>query len=341
MSLADLKFEVSYHTKESDVIRDFLLHALKEAKNYDRAVGWFCSSALMSISVGIKQIVQRNGKIRVICSTKLSDEDIEVIRRGYEKRKVIQDALMRSFEEARDEFEEERYNILSYLIANGFLDIKIVNMISDRPNAMFHDKLGIIYDENNNFVAFNGSMNDSDNAFYGNSESVDVFTSIGSDYIRAAEKKKYFDRLWGEGFAGMEIMDFPDYLKERIDRYKKDTVDFDVDKKEFQKKYYSKKKIIPTVPNYIEIRDYQEKAFINWKKNDYRGIYDMATGTGKTYTALYSLVNLLNDTNQKLGIVICCPYQHLVNQWAEDLDAFNLVTSLAFQVHRRKIGKPN
>ena len=70
-------------------------------------------------------------------------------------------------------------------------------------------------------------------------------------------------------------------------------------------------------PN-IVLRDYQEEAIAAWAANDYHGFYVMATGTGKTWTAIYSAKKLL-ETKAAM-IVICAPYKHLIRQWAEDVE---------------------
>lgn len=338
MSLADLKFKLSYNNQECDVVRDFLAPALRESVEYDRAVGFFSSTALMAASVGIKSLVQNGGKIKLICSPKLSDEDIKAINSGYEKRKIIEEAINREFIEPDDEFAKERLNILSHLIANGIMDIKIATMkYSNDEQTMFHIKLGILVDENNNFVAFSGSMNDSMNAFYGNDESIDVYSSLSSDYERANEKKQQFNRLWSNNEKNVEIIDFPYSTIEIINKYKRESVNFNIDEEEREYKHYVQKKASnPETPSYITIRDYQKEAYENWKTRDFNGIYDMATGTGKTYTALYSIVELLKIKNQKLGIIICCPYQHLVNQWSEDLDAFGFKYIMGFSESKQK-----
>lgn len=337
MSLSDIKFKLSYNNQEDDVVKDFLLPALKESVEYDRAVGFFSSTSLMSISVGIKHLVENGGHIRLICSPRLSDEDIEAINSGYDRRKVIEDCINREFVEPKDSFEEERLNMLSHLISDKKMDIKIATMKKSEKNSMFHIKLGIIIDSNNNFVAFNGSMNDSENAFYGNSESIDVYSSISSDYLRAYDKKRFFDKMWSGEENYLDITDFPDSTIERINSYKKDDVNFGLDLEEYSAKNISHKKSkFPEVPNYITIRDYQYDAYENWQKMNYCGIYDMATGTGKTYTALYSIVEFLKVKNQKLAVVICCPYQHLVNQWSEDLDEFGFKYIMGFSGSKQK-----
>ena len=50
----------------------------------------------------------------------------------------------------------------------------------------------------------------------------------------------------------------------------------------------------------------------------------MATGTGKTYTGLGALTTLSKNIDHKLAAIIVCPYQHLVEQWVEDILKFNI-----------------
>ncbi len=78
------------------------------------------------------------------------------------------------------------------------------------------------------------------------------------------------------------------------------------------------------LPDDFDIRPYQEEAISNWAENGYRGIYDMATGTGKTLTALASIERLFRDNNNRLAVIIICPYQHLVEQWVEDIVRFGM-----------------
>ncbi len=78
------------------------------------------------------------------------------------------------------------------------------------------------------------------------------------------------------------------------------------------------------IPKNIVVRNYQNEAIQNWRNNGYRGIYDMATGTGKTITAILSIQNLVIHCNGRLGVVILCPYKHLVDQWIEALSVFGI-----------------
>lgn len=87
---------------------------------------------------------------------------------------------------------------------------------------------------------------------------------------------------------------------------------------------------IPKIPQSIQLRDYQQQAVMNWFRNQGRGILKMATGSGKTITALAITVELY----QKIGLqvlLVVCPYRHLVTQWAKETAKFNLKPILAFE----------
>jgi superfamily II DNA or RNA helicase len=69
----------------------------------------------------------------------------------------------------------------------------------------------------------------------------------------------------------------------------------------------------------IVLREYQQAAVDAWFKNDGRGLLAMATGTGKTYTAIGALNQLIEQRSEPLLVVISVPYTHLAPQWAENL----------------------
>ncbi len=85
----------------------------------------------------------------------------------------------------------------------------------------------------------------------------------------------------------------------------------------------------PIYPPNLNLRDYQEEAVINWFKNKGRGILKMATGSGKTITALAIATELYEQINLQVLLVIC-PFRHLVSQWSQSAEEFNLKPILAF-----------
>ena len=90
------------------------------------------------------------------------------------------------------------------------------------------------------------------------------------------------------------------------------------------------------IPNEIHLHDYQEEAIAVWVGENYRGIFDMATGTGKTYTGLGAIAKLSEDLSDRLAVIIVCPYQHLVEQWVEDIVRFNIKPIIGYSSSSQK-----
>ena len=342
MSLKDVEIKTEYRSKLNDVIRDFYNPVLKESILYKRAVGFFSSSALVAMCAGISGLIKNGGTIQLVASPRLSAEDIEAINDGIKRRdEVIKDALIRELSEPKGKFEEDRLNLLSNLIAAGRLEIKIAFLETDNTIGMFHEKMGLMYDRDGNIVAFSGSMNESANAFYENYEAIDVFTSWTKDEDRVLNKQSAFNALWNDYEPAVKVMEFPDIREEIIQRYKKtDSIDtsfeddFFIDKPEDE--LVEDDRIGPRVPSYVSIRPYQQEAIDEWEKQNFCGIFDMATGTGKTYTALAAISKLYQKKDHNLAVIIICPYQHLVEQWKEDIIAFGMKPIVCYSASSQK-----
>lgn len=331
MSLLDVNLKQEYRSPRDNIVNDFYIPLLKESILYKRSVGFFSSSSLLEISYGISNLINNDGKIQLIASPNLSEEDIEAINKGYELREnIIERVLLQYITEPQNYFEEERLNLLATLIAQERLDIKIAFSLKNNKLGLYHEKLGLMYDKDNNIVAFSGSMNETETAFVSNYEIVDVFTSW-NDNARVTIKQNAFDNLWNNEDQSAYIYDFPEVAKNKLLSYKKDFVDWNIDKKEFTTKHIDstieKLKTVtnsPEIPAGVSLHDYQKRAIETWKEKRYNGIFDMATGTGKTFTGLGAITQLYKDLKGKLAVIIVCPYQHLVNQWVEDIVNFNI-----------------
>lgn len=221
MSLKDLQLEREYRSFQSDIVNEFYIPALKNAVLYQRAVGFFSSSALNLISNGINEICKNNGKIQIIASPKLSEDDIDEIKKGYAERKIIEQALIREISEPKTKDEERNLSFIAKLIAENYLDIKIALVTSKSQIAMYHEKVGIISDIEGNSIAFSGSMNESENAFFDNYESFDVFCSWTSDNERVEDKKRSFNSIWNDYEPGVKTITFPNAAKQRLLYYYK------------------------------------------------------------------------------------------------------------------------
>ena len=337
MSLRDVQIKKEYRSLLDNVAKEFYVPLLSQAISYKRAVGFFSSTALVSMTKGIAGLVKNGGKIQLIASPYLSDEDIEAIRAGYSRRQIINKALLKGLKEPANEYQQDRLNLLANLIADGILDIRIAITENNSYIGMYHEKMGIIEDSDGNKVAFAGSMNETLTAQKYSYETIDVFTSWSDDRDRVEIKECSFAAIWANNEPNLRTMDFDDVSDEFIKKYRKKPVDYstvttDQDVVPEIEHEYSFFKI----PTTVEFYDYQKEAIEAWIKRGCCGIYDMATGSGKTYTALGSITKLSQILNEQLAVVIVAPYQHLVEQWVEDINKFNVSPIIAYSYPGQK-----
>lgn len=331
MGFQNIDIKSEYRSRLDNVIKDFYVPVLKQSVLYKRAVGFFSSTALVEMSAGICGLVKNGGKIQLIASPHLSANDIEAINNGLKRRDdVIEEALIRQLSEPIGAEETARLNLLSNLIAAGVLEIKIAFLETDNTVGMFHEKMGLMYDNDQNIIAFSGSMNESFNAFRQNYEAVDVFTSWTSDENRVMAKQAAFNAMWNDYEPSIRVRDFPKVADLIVKKYRTDNnTDLSLDEKSFDaesndESFATKADNGPHIPSEVKMRPYQIEAINSWAEKDYRGIFDMATGTGKTYTALAAIATLYKATSNNLAVFIVCPYQHLVEQWKDDIVAFGM-----------------
>lgn len=345
MSLKDKKIKSEYRSLIDNVVQDFYIPLLIEATSYKRAVGFFSSSSLVEISKGIADMAKKGGKIEIVASPYLSDEDIQAIKEGYENRqKIIEGALIRQLsDEHEDYYSMERLNLLTHLISEGILDIRIAYTDKNNDIGMYHEKMGIIEDKDGNHVAFSGSMNESMTAMSINYETIDVFCDWKKgESDRVKLKENAFYSMWNNVEPSLSVLEFPKITDVLIEKYRKKAPNFDIDHEQFERRMVDFRTMVcesgalyggsvgARIPDDVELHGYQKEAIVDWVGENYRGIFDMATGTGKTYTGLGAISKLSEDINDNLAVIIVAPYKHLVEQWVEDIVKFNMKPIIAY-----------
>lgn len=350
MGLKDLRVKSEYRSLIDNVVQDFYIPLLREAVSYKRAVGFFSSSSLVEISKGIAEMASEGGRIQIVASPYLTDEDIEAIKKGYEDRNhIIERALLAQIEEPTDYYSMERLNLLASLIADGVMDIRIAYTENKGGIGMYHEKMGILEDAIGDKIAFSGSNNESRAAMSINYEAMDVFRSWGdpSETERVRLKENAFYSIWHNIEPNIKVLEFPNITDALIEKYRKKSPNFDIDKIQFAKRMltyatmlsdvnHDNSSIGARIPDDIELRDYQKDAISVWVGENYRGIFDMATGTGKTLTGLGAISKLSEDMDDVLAVIIVCPYQHLVEQWVEDIVKFNIKPIIGYSSSSQK-----
>jgi len=328
MKLDDLDIKEEYFTGEADLVDSFYKPCLSVASNYDRSVGYFRSSVFILIGPNVIDFVKKGGKIRLICSPCLTEDDILAISHGY-KQKVegAEEALLKDIDQVL-EYKEIAKNTeaLATLIALGSLEVKIVFL--PEAKGEYHAKLGIFSDEFNNTVSFKGSVNESWTGWHerGNHETLDVFCSWrdGRDERQVKRNKEYFERLWLGEIPGLEVVDFPKTAIDKLKIVAKGSLD-DIEPTELVD-YFSVSSKTSIKDNTDEEEQsvnrgrtplpHQLKAIEEWEKQGKRGIFEHATGSGKTFTALTALKDHLQPDGVALVLV---PDKLLHRQWAQEI----------------------
>ena len=301
MSFRQIDIKHSYVSYgDENISKSFLVPMLRRTKLYRRSVGFFSSSVFSTIIDGVVSLLRNEGKIQLIASPNLTADDINAINIGYQKREeIISGAFERDFADALSDLEDSQLQLLATLIANDTMDIKIA---ITNGTGIYHDKLGILEDFDGNTVVFYGSANATAGGYKNNYEKIRVIKSwVQSDADSIEDEIEEFDALWNNTNEHVSVYDYTVSAKAQI-----------------LKVIEHRKSYSGTNKNPIQLRDYQQEAINAWVKNDHHGFYVMATGTGKTWTAIYSAVELLKEHSAM--VVICAPYKHLVRQWSEDVE---------------------
>jgi len=329
--LRSLSLEISYRSGKNDLLEEFYIPCLQHADKYDRAAGYFDSKSLVMAARGISELVLNEGQMRMIVSPRLKPEDIEVLEKvgdddasldSDEEEDVIEEALHRglSSEQFADYLKRDRFRCLAWMLEEGLLDIRIAYLRGgedSNPFSHYHEKIGIFSDDYGNKVAFSGSINETEVAWTENYESFDVYTNWWTGMeMRTSEKQQSFDELWNNEDPRVVVRELPDAVEEGLKEHSPGTIEGRPDLEMFEEGEGRGDTSDGGEDEAIPLWEHQKQAVDEWIANDYRGIFAMATGTGKTRAAI-AAANL--DADERLSLVVV-PTTTLLNQWKEDIE---------------------
>lgn len=318
-------------TSSADLIRDFFVPGLAHAVHYDRAVGFFSSAWLRIAAEGMIPFAAKGGRARWITSPVLDGSDWEALQQGVSARDdpVVRAALERTLDDLPALFGTETLSALAWLVADGILGFRLALPRGKLDRGDFHAKFGIFTDAEGDQVSFNGSYNDSVQGTR-NYESIKVFTSWEPAYAPlVADDVLRFEQLWGNLDPNVRVVDLPAAARERIVRLRSAPRPYPAPAPPA-----AARPIGPHMPDALALRGYQEDAIQAWFEHQCRGLLEMATGTGKTITALAASVRL-HRQQSRLAVVIAVPYQHLVDQWRDEARKFGYQPILAYRSRER------
>ncbi len=318
MALDDLNIVEEYRTGDQDLVETFYKPCVREASVYDRAVGYFRSTVFLLIGPSLIEFAKRGGTMRLVCSPELTHEDYDAITSGYKLRdEALENALLNDIDSLYgDEVLRTNTVALATLIALRVISIKIA--FRPQGKGIYHEKIGVFKDSKGNVVSFKGSINESWNGWHerGNYESFDTFCSWDGvkEAIRVKNSEQYFERLWGGELDAVHVVDFPVTAKERLSLIAKESID-EIDIASL----YEVKSVVAEIHDRLDKREplpHQLAAIEGWILQGRRGVFEHATGSGKTFTALTAMKDHLGDNGVVLVLV---PSSLLHKQWADEI----------------------
>lgn len=342
-----------YQTKSEWEPAAFFSDALCNATSFDLMLGFFSSAAINVLSYGFASFIYNGGKMRMIINDILSSDDVAAISAAHETCDLPYFDLsdLETLSHTLTKRDRHFFDCLAWLIRNERIEIKIVRMVNGAGIA--HTKCGTFSDGLNK-VGFEGSVNFSLSALVHNKESLGVYCDWNgtADVSRISDLQESFERAFKGDDEDIEFIDagkLKDYItahstpknlselleneRNLIENTDKSTVSASLrktlertkekieDEIKNMKKQNQFEDNAPRFPYSSGPREYQQLAFENWKANTQKGLFAMATGTGKTITSLNCLLEIYKKSGYYKAIILV-PTITLVNQWAEECRKF-------------------
>lgn len=317
---------------------DFYIKALTNSINFDLLLGYFSSSAIKVLSIGFARFLQNGGDLRIVANNILSEEDAKLISETelfIEEDFLIDLNDFHGLKNKLNGYGRHFFECLAYLIVEKRIQIILIK--PKNKNGIAHFKEGYFYD-GFNAITFSGSCNFTKNALVSNLEgfTISLDWDLGPSKIQVQEQKVFFDNIFSgnsdlvdivgaseieiairDEFSGKDLNDLIVDGIELENEYKMfigresliDTIDYiNLLQSKIQKE--SKKPLFP----YANPFEYQIEAYNKWCENGYSGLFAMATGTGKTLTSLYCLIEDYKKCKIQKNIIVV-PGKELVEQW--------------------------
>lgn len=336
-----------YKTGSEDEPLQFYLDALCNSKTFDLLLGYFSSSALNVLSLGFANFIYSGGKMRAIVNNVLSEEDKKAIEIGQSNERfstIYNFNNVKELKASLDEYGKHFFECFAWLIANDRIEIKIIKPKGGK--GISHYKSGI-FSDGQDTIGFKSSCNFTAYGLLENLEELDCFLSWengrSNKFIR--RQKQYFDEIFTEQADFVEYLNIVDVKaaltnefgdknihelliqeKELLDKrskiFKNSKIQKSIKSANEQINEFDKIERAPKFPYTQGPRPYQIEAYNKWVENDRKGVFAMATGTGKTLTSLNCLLNEYKDQETYKGIILV-PTIALLNQWVKECKQFN------------------
>ena len=344
---------------------------------YRRNTGWFRQSSISIYVPAIEKFLEnKNSKIRMLASlTGKVNQDVfkalEKTKDEKNKKNILLKYADRTLREqtfliADPDNWTYQNHLLLYLLAKNKLEIRfaISRPFGTETPQLFHEKAGYFKFQNNEELAFLGNFNESKGSIVNHGERVQVFTSLIKErpndddsnlacYFDDSRDIKYYieelDLQWKGFDEGTEVHKVNEDTLQEIKKYSLSSSELknlrnkeNNPKKNKNIKLSSLKRNVPVIPSKykgseFDLRKHQKEALKNWEQNNYKGILEHATGSGKTISAICGICSIAKKS-KKIAL-ISVPFQSLADQWMDELEMFNIYAIKCYESSRNWINK--
>jgi superfamily II DNA or RNA helicase len=321
-------------------------------------VGFFDSGAMADLAPGLASYLGRpTAAVRLVISPRVSPADFEALRDGStEPRELVKARLIEvlgSTEITDDALAHHTLKCLAYLLSCKRLTVRVALA----PEGLFHPKVWLLT-EAANVLAAHGSSNLTGPGISGNIEQLAVDRSWGG--LREKEVVddlvQFFSSLWsGIGSANyppVAVYDLPDAVRLEILKYapSEPPNEADFERARRSRRAPRKRHVDAPVTQVLRVPPgivldsgpfaHQGEAIRAWESAGRRGILAMATGSGKTITALAAASNLSSELSRGLLVVVAAPQLPLLYMWEDEVRGFGVSpVSLAHGTGKSKLKK--
>ena len=330
--LKDLKLAPVYDSADCDLVQDLIVPLLAESRQYWRGVGFFTSGWLKTACKGIVELVENGGIARVVTSPIIQRNDWEALQAGDAGKRdsVLRDILRGHVKDLSLALSQDTLNALAWMIADEVLEFRFAVPRDYEMRGDYHDKVGVFIDANEDVVAIHGSFNDSAKGSL-NGEAFSVFMSWQNGQRPYVEQHQArLMKLWSDGNTQFQVLSLPDAIRQEIVCLQNGARPYSGGQKTVKNNCRTSSLPMPSV----SLHPYQEQAIAKWKEHGCRGIFEMATGTGKTFTALAAAADRRSELKH-VAVLILVPYLHLLEQWRENCEIFGFLPIMCSGNHEQ------
>ena len=330
----------TYRPGEYNSPEKFFNDGLENSNEFDLQLGYFSSATISVLADGFATFISKGGKMRLVINHIVSTEDKNAISKGL-KGGFINCFDLTDFAQLRktfDEYTQQFFECLAFLIYNKRIDIRIIKPRNKK--GISHTKTGQFRD-GDSVTSFTGSANFTISGLFNNLEEIKIDRSDSLDVMtrkRIESQREEFDCIMDGTKRNIEYLSPENLISAIKTNYGDKDIEelLDVEAKLRKIKHDKKvqelkrqdslvsepiEEILPCFPFPSGPRDYQQLAFDNWKNNGQKGLFAMATGTGKTITSLNCLLEIYKRKGYYKAIILV-PTITLVNQWEQECRKF-------------------